>query len=218
MFDSNILWYELTKYNYIINILEIEIQLNNIQINIYFNNLDDIYDLVNCIYNKYYYKINNIEEYNNNILLNLSVKKNTIDFFEKLEYPKNVNSIKILIDSLSSKLVNDKYKNIINIPNLPINLYQLKIISNCIFNLSNLPLKLFLLDISECECKFCLDYLSNNLKILYLPSFKKFNSTNDYLYDFKDFENLPTSINEIVIDDFIFDSSVKLIDKLNIKY
>lgn len=197
MCDNETIWIELVKTNYYLKSIEIEIHLCSIDMNIIFNNFNDLNNFKNMIFNKYYHCINNMDYSNNSLLLYLFVNNHVISFFESIQYPSHTNVIKIIINSNTSKNILRDEK-LIKLNNLPMCLLQLKIISNIAFDLTNLPNKLFLLDISECESKLNLNYLPDSIQILYLPPTTMQNNTifehDKYIYSFDDLSNLPSSL------------------------
>ena len=126
------------------------------------------------IHKKYNFDISNNYTNNGYFVLVLELKNqknndnNNIDcnIFENLEFPLNVNSMTIQI-ACSINIQNF----LLNKFNLPYNLSQLKIISPIPLDLSNLSTNLILLDISESDYTFNLDYLHDSIKILYSPNF-----------------------------------------------
>jgi hypothetical protein len=215
MSNDKIIWKELVQTKYILSNIEIQIEVQTIVINICFDNYVDLKNFENYIFNKYYQTLTNIEPYSKSLQLNLNINNYILDFFEILEYPSNTNILNIYIDSKTSNSIK-MYKNLINCNNFPSNLSQLKIISLVPFNLSNLPTQIFLLDISECECKLNLDYLPDSINILYLPKLPRIQKINDkYFYKLSDLINLPKSLIEInfgINTNNIYKSTKELID------
>lgn len=204
MCDNKSIWNELVKTNYKFTNIEITIEEKLVELNIYFSNSNDLDIFTNSIYNIYFQSMNNVELFNNSLQLNL-FDSNIINLFEMLNFPSNVDIIKIMVENKIEKLIESQiYK--IKILNLPINLSQLKIISNYPFDLSNLPTQLILLDIAESNCKFNLDYLPNSVQILYLPN----------IYDFNNLSNLPSSLEEINFsNNTVYKSIGELVEKFN---
>lgn len=217
MCDNKIIWDELVKSDYLLEMIEITIGTKLLEINVIFDNFDDLDKFTNYISNKYYYSMNNVEPSNNSLLINLFHK--TIDIFEMLNYPPNVNIIKIMVendDEMTNFIKSPFYQ--IKLLNLPTNLIQLKIISKYSFNLSNLPTQLILLDLSESSCKFNLDYLPDSVQILYLPTLPMFKKIFKYIYELKDLINLPSSLNKIYIGknrNIVYNSAKELIENYN---
>lgn len=217
MCDDKIIWDELVKSDYQLETLEITIGTKLFEINVIFNNFNDLDKFTNNIFDKYYCSMNNIVSSNNSLMVHFF--HTTIDTFETINYPPNVNIIKIMVKN------NDKITNLIKSPfyqiklfNLPTNLIQLKIISKYSFNLSNLPTQLILLDVSESPCKFNLDYLPDSVQILYLPTLPMFKKIFKYIYELKDLINLPSSLNKIYIGknrNIVYNSAKELIEKYN---
>lgn len=214
MCDNKTIWNELVETNYQLETIEITIGTKLLEINIIFNNYNDLDDFTNDIFNKYYHSMNNINPSNNSLLLNLF--HTTIDTFETLNYPPNVNMIKIMVRNEIQKLIKSPFYQT-KLFNLPTNLAQLKIVSKFPFDLSNLPTQIILLDIAESPCKFNLDYLPDSIQILYLPPVVK-TTRNDFNYFYKllDLSNLPSSLVEINLGNFIIYKSIgELMEKFN---
>jgi hypothetical protein len=208
MCDNKTIWDELVKSEYQLKLIEITIGAKLLEINIIFNNYNDLDDFTNYIFSKYYHSMNNIKPSNNSLLLNLF--HITIDIFETLNYPPNVNMIKIMVNNEIQKLIKSPFY-YIKLFNLPTNLTQLKILSLYPFDLSNLPTTLILLDIQETECKFNLDYLPDSIQILCLP-----NIITSKIYKLLDLSNLPSSLVEINFSNFIIYKSIgELMEKFN---
>jgi hypothetical protein len=213
MSNDKIIWRELVQTKYILSNIEIQIGLQTIAINITFNNYNDLSNFTNYIFNKYYQTLTNIDPYSKSLQLNLNINYYILDLFEILEYPSNINIMKIIIDSRTHNSIKS-YKKSIKLNNLPSNLSQLKIISLVPFDLCNLPTQIFLLDISECECKLNLDYLPDSINILYLPELSI--TTDDYFYKLSDFENLPKSLIEINFGiNIVYKSTKELMEKID---
>lgn len=216
MCDNKTIWDELVKSEYQLETIEIIIGAKLLEINIIFNNLNDLKNFTNDIFNKYYLLINNVELSNNSLLLNFF--HTTIDTFEKLNYPPNVNIIKIIVkkESIILNLIKSLFYQI-KLLNLPENLTQLKIISVYPLDLSNLPTQILLLDIADSPCKFNLDYLPEGVKIIYLPQIV--NTTQKefyYFYKLSDLSNLPSSLIEINFsNNIVYKSTNELMEKFN---
>lgn len=207
MCDNKTIWDELVKSEYQLKLIEIIIETKLLEIHIIFDNYCDLNNFTNDIFNKYFHSMNNIEISNNSLWINFN--HTTIHTFETLNYPSNVNMIKILVNNETSKLIKSSFYKI-KLFNLPTNLTQLKILSLYPFDLSNLPTTLILLDIEETECKFNLDYLPDSIQILYLP-----NIITSKIYKLLDLSNLPSSLVEINFSNFII---YKSIDELMEKF
>lgn len=207
MCDNKTIWDELVKSEYQLKLIEIIIETKLLEIHIIFDNYCDLNNFTNDIFNKYFHSMNNIEISNNSLWINFN--HITIHTFETLNYPSNVNMIKILVNNETSKLIKSSFYKI-KLFNLPTNLTQLKILSLYPFDLSNLPTTLILLDIEETECKFNLDYLPDSIQILYLP-----NIITSKIYKLLDLSNLPSSLVEINFSNFII---YKSIDELMEKF
>ena len=208
MCDNKTIWDELVKSEYQLKLIEITIEAKLLEIHIIFDNYCDLNNFTNDIFNKYYHSMNNIEIPNNSLWINLF--HTTIYTFETLNYPSNVNMIKILVNNEISKLIKSLFYQI-KLFNLPANLKQLKILSSYPFNLTNLPTQLILLDIQEIECKFNLDYLPDSIQILSLP-----NIITSKIYKLLDLSNLPYSLVQINFGNFIIYKSIgELMEKFN---
>jgi len=215
MCNNKTIWNELIKCDYHLETIEITIGAKLFEINIIFDNYNDLDDFTNDIFNKYYYSINNVEPSNNSLLLNIF--HTTIDIFEKLNYPPNVNIIKIMVKSEIQNIIKSSFYQI-KLFNLPENLTQLKIVSLYPFDLYNLPTQIILLDIAESPCKFNLDYLPNSIKILYFPPIVKttHNNNKNYFYKLHDLSNLPSGLIEINFGNLIIYKSIdELMEKFN---
>ncbi len=215
------IWRELLKSNY-------DIDHVYIQPRYYPSNPNTIFMELEVCVEKYpvfnEFSIQMFKKYYIDINYNTFFKSFKIDFelkndnnerysFEKLEFPSNTNSITIRIESIKSGLPSffpTKF-------NLPEKLSDLRIISPIPIDLSNLPTNLFLLDISESDCKFNLDYLPSSIKVLYLPSFTQIvdNSKYKYPYTLGDLSNLPSSLTRIKTGDPDYSSVNKLIKNFN---
>jgi hypothetical protein len=213
--DNKTIWNELVKSEYQLKLIEITIGAKLLEIHIIFDNHNDLDNFTNDIFNKYYHSMNNIEPSNNSLLLNIF--HTTIDTFETLNYPPNVNIIKIYkVNNQTSKLIKSSFYQI-KLFNLPEKLTQLKIVSLYTFDLSNLPTQIILLDIAESPCKFNLDYLPDSIQILYFPPIVK-TIHNDFYYFYKlsDLSNLPSSLIELNFGNFIIYKSIgELMEKFN---
>lgn len=207
MCDNKTIWDELVKSEYQLKLIEIIIEAKLVEIHIIFDNYCDLNNFTNDIFNKYFHSMNNIEISNNSLWINLF--HTTIDTFETLNYPSNVNMIKIMVKNEIQNLIKSPFYQT-KLFNLPENLTQLKIISLYPFDLSNLPTQIILLDIEETECKFNLDYLPDSIQILYLP-----NIITSKIYKLLDLSNLPSSLVEINFSNFII---YKSIDELMEKF
>ena len=207
MCDNKTIWDELVKSEYQLKLIEIIIETKLLEIHIIFDNYCDLNNFTNDIFNKYFHSMNNIEISNNSLWINLF--HTTIDTFETLNYPSNVNMIKIMVKNEIQNLIKSPFYQT-KLFNLPENLTQLKIISLYLFDLSNLPTQIILLDIEETECKFNLDYLPDSIQILYLP-----NIITSKIYKLLDLSNLPSSLVEINFSNFII---YKSIDELMEKF
>lgn len=218
MCDNKTIWNELVKSNYQLETIEITIGSKLLEINIIFDNYNNLDNFINYISKKYYCSVNNIEPSNNALLLNL-FHHTKIDTFETLNYPPNVNMIKIMVENEIQKLIKSPFYKI-KLFNLPSNLTQLKIISLYPFDLSNLPTQIILLDIAESHCKFNLDYLPDSIQILYFPPIVEI-IRNDFYYYYKlsDLSNLPSSLIELNFGNFIIYKSIgELMEKFNKDY
>lgn len=214
MCNNKTIWNILVKSEYQLKCIEITIGSKLLEIHIIFDNHNDLDNFTNNIFNKYYYSMNNIEPSNNSLLLNIF--HTTIDTFETLNYPPNVNIIKIMIKNEIQKLIKSPFYRI-KLFNLPENLTQLKIVSLYPFDLSNLPTQIILLDIAESPCKFNIDYLPDSIQILYFPPIIK-TICNDfnYFYKLSDLSNLPSSLIEINFGNFITYKSIsELMENFN---
>jgi len=204
--DHIIIHHHIVQTNSNVILLEIEVQIDNFES---FNNFSIQMFKKHCI-------DINFNNFSNSFKFELAFEKdNEKNFtFEKLEFPPNVNNIQIIIENLNQN-VPDFYPIKFNLPE---KLSQLKIISAVPVDLTNLPTNLFLLDISETECKLNLDYLPDSIKILYLPNIPVILKKNyKYLYKLSDLSNLPSSLIEIHICYEFFESTKKLIEKFDEK-
>lgn len=208
MCDNKTIWDELVKSEYQLKLIEIIIEAKLLEIHIIFDNYCDLNNFTNDIFNKYFHSMNNIEISNNSLWI--SFNHTTIDTFETLNYPSNVNMIKIMVKNEIQNLIKSPFYQT-KLFNLPENLTQLKIISLYPFDLSNLPTQIILLDIQETECKFNLDYLPDSIQILCLP-----NIITSKNYKLLDLSNLPHSLVEINFGNFIIYKSIgELMEKFN---
>lgn len=195
--------------NYVSNI----VYRNILEIKIEFENYNIVDKFSNFIFKKYGFDIH-VYAYDNSFqieLKNTNITHVENSIIENLTFPPNTENIEIIEDCFFDPNIST-----IKLFNLSENICQLKISSsNILFDLSNLPSSLFLLDISECVNKLNLDYLTEGLKILYLPNFAYIKKNNfDYIYNLSDFLNLPNSLIEINIGNLKFKSTNDLIKHL----
>jgi len=214
-----ILWNELVKSDYKIKYIEMLITIENINIQIIFDNNSSLEYFSIKIFKQINYILNS--DVNNNLLkfdLQMISNNNIVNLFENLNYPPNVNTIIIMIDTFCSKSFLLTCNNI-KLFNLPEQLVQLQIISLIPFDLSNLPTKIFLLDISKSDCNFNLNYLPDSIKVLYLPELSIIIQNNyQYQYKLSDLSNLPSSLIEINIGNnknIVYTSIENLIKNFN---
>ena len=134
-----------------------------------------------------------------------------LNFFFKLTYPKFTKELHIFNTLKSEK--------IIGLGILPIELKKLLIISSEPFDLTNLPNQLVTLDLSGCTGlkKFNIDYLPSSLKILKLSYVNEIDFAKTNIYDLKDFQNLPNSLNEIYIGNMFFSSAKEVLQKYHVE-
>ncbi len=223
------IWRELLKSNYDIDHVYIQPRYypsnpNTIfmELEVCVENYPVFHEFSIGMFKKYYYDINyNIFSKSFKIDLELKNDNNENYSFEKLEFPSNTNSITIRIEifetlkyNLSGGFLPSFFPTKFNLPK---KLSDLRIISSIPIDLSNLPTNLFLLDISESDCKFNLDYLPDSIKVLYLPSFTQIvdNSKYKYPYTLGDLSNLPSSLTRIKTGDLDYSSVNKLIKNFN---
>lgn len=216
-----IIWNELVKINceishltVYVNYFPFNIYYNSLEIKIKFENYDMIEKISNQIFKQYGIDIH-VDTYDNSFEIELKNSNPTHQtnksILENLSFPQDIDNIEIK----NSFVVADLLYNIcIPLFNLPENLSQLKIFTLAMsFDLSNLPISLFLLDVSECRPKLNLDYLSNGLKVLYLPE----PSNSNYVYNLTNLSNLPSSLVEIYVGSVKFNSVGNLIETFDEK-
>lgn len=203
--DNITIWNELTKFDYLLNTVQIVIQNYSVSTTIIFNKSEDLESFTNVIYEKYLQTMNNVEPHNNSLSLNFVSKNGPIYYFEKMSYPPNIEILEIMISTDPNTKYSFMNHHMIKLDNLPENLQQLKISSLFEIDLSNIPLSLILLDISQVYVKTNLENLPNNLQILYLPSNSHLDCDENYkskcieysIYELDDLANLPNSLIEI---------------------
>jgi hypothetical protein len=198
--ESKKIWDKLVKQNYPIE--KITICADDFSyIEIVFENMHDLEKFRQLIFDFMYLDFSQTCN-SNQLTLFVNVD---LDFFSKLTYPEYTKELNVF-NVLSSK-------NIINLGILPSKLNKLLIISSEPFDLTNLPNMLTILDLSGCTgCKkFNLDYLPSSLEILKLASTDDLGGAS--IYGLKDFENLPISLNEILIGNMFFNSTQELLEK-----
>lgn len=159
-------------------------------IEIIFSNKHDLEKFRHLIFGLLYMDISSNCNYNSNQLtlyVNIDV-----DFLSKMTYPKFTKELNIFSTI--------KSENVISFGLLPSVLEKIIIISIVPFDLTNLPNQLVFLDLllSTGLIKFNFDYLPESLKIL------KLSYTDNCIYDLNDFQNLPSSLNEIYIGNMFF--------------
>ena len=159
-------------------------------IEIIFSNKYDFEKFRHLIFDLLYVDISSGYNHNSNQLtlyVNIDV-----NFLSKMTYPEFTKELNIFSTI--------KSENVISLGLLPSVLEKIIIISIVPFDLSNLPNQLLFLDLtlSTGVIKFNFDYLPESLKIL------KLSYTDNSTYDLNDFQNLPSSLNEIYIGDMFF--------------
>lgn len=222
MCDNKTLWNELIEFNSSFNEIELHINSRSIIISVKFDSDKDQINFCDKIFVKYNHIINSVRSNELSFVFYCHIFyageiQDTIKIFESLNFPSNVNMMKIMC---GLEIDNDAIK----LNNLPENLSQLKIISASSFDLSNLPTQIFLLDISESNCKFNLDYLPSSLKVLYLPFMFLTNGNNyqnNHSFKFEDFLNLPSSLTEINIGSngkIVYNTTKEFVEKIHIMF
>lgn len=202
--QSKKIWNKLVEQNYPIEKITISVD-NFSYIEIIFEKNSDLEKFRELIFSLMYVDISPIC---NSSQLSLFVKID-LDFLNKIIYPKFTEQIHIY-NSIETE-------NAINLGILPQELKKLIIISSDPFDLTNLPNQLVFLDLSGCTGwkKFNLDYLPESLKILKLAYTDDLGGQT--IYGIKDFQNLPSSLNEIFIGNMFFNSFEELIKNYQIK-
>lgn len=202
--QSKKVWYKLIEQNY--SIEKIIISADNIlSIDIIFLKISDLEKFRELIFDMMYFDIyKTCDSTKFTLFVNID-----LNFLEKIVYPKSTKEINIF-------KVFDTNK-IINLGQLPPELKKLIIISSVPFDLTNLPNQLEILDLSGCTGwkKFNLDYLPESLKLLKLPYTDEMGGKT--IYEVKDLQNLPITLNEIYIGNMFFNSVEDVLQKYKVK-
>jgi hypothetical protein len=189
-FINILIYYELLKYDYSLNI---KFKYNNNKSNIIvkFINYNDLLDFEKKL------KIIDINFlfFDNCLIFQIDCPNKIEDTFNNFIFAKNTRIIEIIFNYNFDKIFDIHNNPTIKLNNLPGKINFLSIKSYYPFDLSNLPTSLERLRIDSLQ-KFNLEYLPNSIKYLRIINYNKIYLTNDVA-----FENLPSSIDQFILED-----------------
>lgn len=213
--QSLIIWNKLVEQYYPIEKITISADKFS-YLEIIFEKKSDLENFRDIIFNLMYVNIMCIDvpQITSSLVLTLYINID-LKFLEKIIYPKFTKELNIFCAFDNENIIGKKQ--MIGLGILPSEMETLLIISSIPFDLTNLPNKLIELNLAGCTgyMKFNLDYLPTSLKILKLANTDDLGGQS--IYEIKDFQNLPQSLNEILIGNMFFNSGEDLLQNYQVK-
>lgn len=202
-------WKKIVNINYPVKQLYVEVQSNQLEIDIKFNDNKEYFDFLKKLYSLQPYSFTDSDTNCDSLLIYIP-SDNIEELAKYFPFPSNIKNI--IIRTKLEKTLQAKQ---IDFLNLPAGLENLTLIKqgDINFKLTNCPINLSTLDVSNVAEKINLSYLPNGLKNLYLPnSYLSLENKYYYIYTYEELYNLPSSLVNIIIGKKKFNSVETLLE------